>query len=147
MSCSTVWDETQLLAAVDEMAAVVAAAATGEQAAAAAVDTDRVRGFIAERRGVILADLATNPPTPEPYPYPLMPLGAGTVEVVFDTPWDFGAGTVTAVEVDSATRDPARWTVHATRAGPRDALLLPTVPEPAAIIFVGGVDPDGTRIG
>ena len=64
---STVWDTEELLAAVDEMAAVVQAHALESERQAAAGDTDRVRKFILKRGGEILADLTPVPPEwPEP---------------------------------------------------------------------------------
>ena len=63
----TVWDEEELLAAVDEMAAIVQHHALPEAREAAAEDTERVRKFILKRRGEILADLTPEPPDwPEP---------------------------------------------------------------------------------
>ncbi len=58
----TVWNEEDLLAEVDEMAAIVQQHALPEQARAAAADTLRVREFILERRDEILADLTPVPP-------------------------------------------------------------------------------------
>ena len=63
----TVWDEEELLAAVDAMAAIVQQHAVAEAREAAADDTEQVRKFILKRRGEILADLTPNPPDwPEP---------------------------------------------------------------------------------
>ena len=62
-----VWNETELLAYVDQLTAVVAANALPENRAEAAKDAERVRKFILQRRGVILADLTPEPPDwPEP---------------------------------------------------------------------------------
>ena len=64
---NTVWHEAELLAAVDEMAAIVQQHALPEAREAAAADTERVRKFILKRRGEILADLTPEPPEwPEP---------------------------------------------------------------------------------
>ncbi len=63
----TVWDEDELLARVDEMAAIVDRHALPAEAAASAADAERVRKFILKRRGEILADLVPTPPEwPEP---------------------------------------------------------------------------------
>ena len=62
-----VWDEDELLAAVDEMAAIVQQHALPTEAAAASTDTERVRKFIRKRKAEILADLSPAPPEwPEP---------------------------------------------------------------------------------
>ena len=58
----TVWDEEELLAEAEEMAAVVQQHALPEERSAAAADTERVREFILERRDEILSDLTPVPP-------------------------------------------------------------------------------------
>ena len=58
-----VWDEEELLAVVDEIAAIVQQHALPSAREAAAADTERVRKFILKRRGEILADLTLSRPT------------------------------------------------------------------------------------
>ncbi len=155
----TVWDEDELLAVVDEMAAIVARHALPEARADAATDTDRVRKFILKRRGEILADLIPVPPDwPEPEPpFPV----SGTLEVTFETTWGsnlspdpLGQGTVHSLLLDGAVEPAAGIWVVAGRATPDESALLAGIERPASITIaelsddgsVGGttlvVDPD-----
>ena len=59
---NTAWDEEELLASVDEIAAIVQTNALPEKLEAAAADTERVRKFILKRKGEILSDLTPEPP-------------------------------------------------------------------------------------
>ena len=57
-----VWNESELLDYVDALAAIVQEHALPENRAEATDDADRVRKFILQRRGEILADLTPQPP-------------------------------------------------------------------------------------
>ena len=93
---NTVWNEEELLASVDEMAAIVQQYALPEARDAAAADTERVQKFILKRKGEILADLTPEPPD---WPAPeeaavataeFEPGGtpaSGAFEVKFQTVW------------------------------------------------------------
>ncbi|MYJ48734.1 MAG: hypothetical protein F4070_14085, partial [Acidimicrobiales bacterium] len=83
-----VWHETELLAAVDKMAAIVQQHALPAEASAAGRDTERVRTFISKRKAEILDDLSPEPPEwPEPQAAAPSNAGSGTVEVAFETTW------------------------------------------------------------
>ena len=82
---ATVWNEDELLASVDELAAIVRQHALPEQRPAAAADTERVRQFILKRRAEILDDLTPEPPE---WPTPVVEEPeSGTLEVRFETGW------------------------------------------------------------
>ena len=86
----TVWNEDELLASVDELAAIVQQHALPAQRPAAAADTERVRQFILKRRAEILDDLTPQPPewpAPDQAAAASDGLEAGTVEVRFETEW------------------------------------------------------------
>ncbi len=113
------WDEEELLAAVDEMAAIVQHHTVGEASEAAAKDTERVRKFILKREGEILADLTGEPPDwPEPAAYIPASAGSGTLEVAFSTTW----GT--------------NWSPNALEEGSLDSLLVNGSPEPVEGVAV-----------
>ena len=105
-----VWDETELLAAVDEMAAIVQQHALPEEARAAAADTERVRTFILKRKAEILADLSPTPPDwPEPQVSAGPSAGSGTLEITFETTWGsnlspnpLGQGTIHSLLLNGA---------------------------------------------
>ena len=85
----TVWSEEELLALVDEMAAIVQQHAQAKRRADAASDADRVRQFIRERRAAILADLD---PEPAAWPWPLASANIcwperGAFDLRFETTW------------------------------------------------------------
>ncbi len=81
----TVWEEDELLASVDKMAAIVQEHALPDGRAAAAADTERVRQFIRKRRVEIMDDLTPEPPA---WPAPEQPEAEeGSVEVRFETTW------------------------------------------------------------
>ena len=86
----TVWNEDELLASVDEMAAIVQQYALPEARPTAAADTERVRQFIQKRRAEILDDITPEPPDwPEPDALVESPVDfeSGSVEVRFETTW------------------------------------------------------------
>ena len=84
---NTVWNEDELLASVDQMAAIVQQYALPEVRDAAAADTERVRKFILKRKGEILADLTPEPPDwPEPYGAAAAD-GVESFELRFETTW------------------------------------------------------------
>ena len=97
----SVWLEDELLASVDQMAAIVQEHSLPEVKAKAAADTERVRKFILKRKGEILADITPEPPDwPEPSALSLMP-EAVQVELRFATTWGtkdspdpFSAGSI-----------------------------------------------------
>ena len=151
----TVWDEEELLAAVDEMAAIVQQHALPEAREAAAADTERVRKFILKRRGEILADLTPRPPDwPEPEGY--VPPGAGpsgSLEVAFRTTWGSNLsanpleeGSVNSLVLDGSPEPVEGLIVTAGHATPAEAVLLPEVAETASIVVVK-VEGDGSLNG
>ena len=146
-----VWDTDELLAAVDEMAAVVQQHALPAEREAAAADTERVRKFILEREGEILADLTPEPPEwPEPNVYIPDSAGSGALEVSFSTTWgsnlsgDFpGDGMIHSLTLDGSPETVENVGVFAGHASPDEASLLPDAREPASIV-VASVDDDGS---
>ncbi len=84
----TVWDEDELLASVDAMAAIVQEHALPEARAGAAEDTERVRKFILKRKGETLADITPEPPDwPEPDYGAAAADGIESFELRFETTW------------------------------------------------------------
>ena len=82
-----VWEEEELLASVDQMAAIVHKYALPEVRDAAANDAQRVRKFILKRKGEILADITPEPPDwPEPYGAAAAD-GVESFELRFETTW------------------------------------------------------------
>jgi len=150
-----VWDEEELLAAVDEMAAIVQRHALPEAAEAAAADTGRVRKFILKRRGEILADLIPAPPDwPEPEVYAPPDAGlSGSLEVSFETTWasnlstnPLEEGEVVSLVLDGSPEPVEGLIVTAGHAPPEEAALLPGVAEIASIVVVK-VEDDGSLNG
>ena len=148
----TVWDEEDLLAAVDTMAAIVQQHALPEATEAATADTERVRKFILKRRGEILADLTPNPPDwPEPEDYVLPGAGpSGSLEVAFETTWSSNLsanpleeGAVTSLVLDGSSEPVEGLIVTAGHATPAEAALLPDIAELASIV-VARVEADGS---
>ena len=102
-----VWNEEQLLALADDMAALVQQHILPERRASAARDAERMREFIRERRAEILADLDPEPPA---WPWPLAAADIcwperGSFELRFETTWGssasenpLGEGTVAFAE-------------------------------------------------
>ena len=152
----TVWDEEELLAAVDEMAAIVQQHALPEDREAAAADTERVRKFILKRRGEILADLTPNPPDwpePEGYVPPVAELPSGTLEVAFETTWGSnlpvtppGEGTVISLSLNGSAESLEGMLATAGHSTPPEQGLLPDIAETASIVVVK-VEADGSLNG
>ncbi len=146
-----VWDETDLLSAVDAMAAIVQQHALPAEARAAEADTERVRTFIGKRRDEILADLSPEPPEwPQPEVSAPSAAGSGTLEITFETTWGsssspnpLGQGTVHSLLLNGAPESTERTGVFAGHANPEESVLLPSVDVPASII-VAGLGPDGS---
>ena len=85
-----VWEEEELLASVDQMAAIVQQYALPDARDAAAADTERVQKFILKRKGEILADITPEPPDwPEPdqSAASLSESDLDAFEVRFETTW------------------------------------------------------------
>ena len=140
----TAWDEDELLAAVDEMAAIVQQHALPEARDAAAAGAERVRKFILKRRGEILADLTPRPPDwPEPEGYLPASAGSGTLEVTFETTWGShlnpnppSLGTVFSLELNGSEEPVDNLAVFAGHSSPEERRLLPEVDNPASIVAV-----------
>ena len=139
-----VWHETELLAAVDEMAAIVQQHALPAEASAAERDTERVRTFISKRKAEILDDLSPEPPEwPEPQAAAPSNAGSGTVEVAFETTWGthlnpnpLGQGTVHSLMLNGAPESVGGTGVFAGDANPEERVLLPGVDNPTSIVLV-----------
>ena len=148
------WDEDELLAAVDEMAAIVQEHALPKAREAAAEDTERVRKFILKRRGEILADLTPEPPDwPEPEAYIPPPTASGTLEFAFETTWGSNLspnpleeGTISGLHLDGSPESVEDMGVFAGHSSPDESGLLPAIDKPASII-VAGLDDDGSLSG
>ena len=149
-----VWDTEDLLAAVDEMAAIVQQHALPDEQRAAEADTERVRKFILKREGEILADLTPEPPEwPEPEDYISPSAASGTLEIAFETTWgsnlsgDFpGDGTIHSLALDGSPEPVENMGVFAGHSSPDEAGLLPGALEPASIAVVS-VEDDGSLSG
>ena len=156
---NTVWNEEELLASVDEMAAIVQQYALPEARDAAAADTERVRQFIFKRKAEILDDL-----TPEPPDWPAPEEAAvataefepgdtpasGAFEVKFQTVWGSSQSDNPLAEgrVYELNED-GDWVVTEGDAGatagpasPQEAADIGV--EDAALITVMGLYPDFT---
>ena len=142
----TVWDEDELLASVDQMAAIVQEHSLPEARDAAAKDTERVRKFILKRKGEILADLTPEPPDwPEPDYGAAAADGVESFELRFETTWGSNRSAGTVYELNEA----GEWVV--TTEGEAGATAGPASPqeeadigvEDAALFTVMGVYPDG----
>ncbi|WP_419945982.1 CotH kinase family protein [Candidatus Poriferisodalis sp.] len=139
-----VWHETELLAAVDKMAAIVQQHALPEAARAAERDTERLRTFIAKRKAEILAALTPTPPEwPEPEATAPPTAGSGTLEVAFETTWGsnlspnpLAQGTVHSLLLNGAPEPVGGTGVFAGKASPEERILLPGVDNPASIVIV-----------
>ena len=150
----TVWHEAELLAAVDDMAAIVQQHALPEAREAAAADTERVRKFILKRRGEILADLTPEPPEwPEPEADIPLTAGSGTLEITFQTTWGSNlsanpleAGTISSLRLDGSEESVEGMGIFAGHSSPEERDLLPEVDQPASIV-VASVDDDGSISG
>ena len=150
----TAWDEEDLLAVVDAMAATVQRHALPEAREAAAADTERVRKFILKRRGEILADLTPEPPEwPEPEADIPLTAGSGTLEITFQTTWGSNlsanplqAGTISSLRLDGSEESVEGTGIFAGHSSPEEGALLPGVDKPASIV-VASVDDDGSISG
>ena len=150
----TAWDEEDLLAVVDAMAATVQRHALPEAREAAAADTERVRKFILKRRGEILADLTPEPPEwPEPEADIPLTAGSGTLEITFQTTWGSNlsanpleAGTISSLRLDGSEESVEGMGIFAGHSSPEERGLLPEVDQPASIV-VASVDDDGSISG
>ena len=151
---STVWDEEELLAAVDEMAAIVQQHALPEAREDAAADTDRVRKFILKRKGEILADLTPTPPEwPEPEVAAPPDAGSGTLEIVFETTWGsnlssnpLGEGAISSLSLNGSEESVEGMGVFAGHSSPEEGLLLPDVEKPGSVT-VARLNEDGSLTG
>ena len=150
----TAWNENDLLAAVDEMAAVVQEHALPKAREAAAADTERVRKFILKRRGEILADLTPEPPDwPEPAAYVPPTAGSGTLEITFSTTWGsnldpnpLAAGTISSLLLNGSPEPVADMGIFAGHSSPQERGLLPEADSPASIV-AASVNADGSLSG
>ena len=149
----TVWVEDELLAAVDDMAAIVQQHALPSATAAAAADTERVRKFILKRRGEILADLLPTPPDWPGPAYILPSAESGILEIIFQTTWGsnlspnpLASGTIDSLLVNGSDEWGESMGVFAGHSSPQESALLPEV-EGLASIVVAGLNDDGSVSG
>ena len=146
----TVWNEDELLASVDRMAAIVQRHALHEARAAAAEDTGRIQKFILKRRGEILADITPGPPD---WPEPDAVAAAGksdSLELSFETTWGSNRsanpleeGVVTRPLPDNGEESVEGVGAIAGHASPEEQGILPGAGELASIAVLG-VEPDGS---
>ena len=148
----SVWDEGELLASVDRMAAIVQEHSLPEARDKASADTERVRKFILKRKGEILADITPEPPDwPEPDYVAGGEVDLEDFEIRFETTWGsnrsanpLAEGTVyeltAAGEWVAAVMGEAGAT--AGPANPQEAADIGV--EDAALFTVMGLYPDGT---
>ena len=146
----TAWNEDELLASVDQMAAIVQQHALPEAKAAAAEDTGRVQKFILKRRGEILADITPEPPD-WPQPEEAAAAGeAGSLELSFETTWASNKsanlleeGVVTRLLLNENEESVDGVAVIAGHASPEEQAILPGAGALASIAILG-VEPDGS---
>ncbi len=149
----TIWDEDELMASVDRMAAIVQRHAEPGAREAAAKDTERVRKFILKRRGEILADITPEPPDwPEP-DYGQVAGESGSLEVSFETVWGsnrnvdpWEEGTVTRLLLNGNEESTEGVAITAGHASPDEQAILPGVGELASIAGFS-VEADGSITG
>ena len=150
----TAWNEEELLASVDTMAAIVAKHSLPDAKPVAAADTERVREFILKRKDEILADLTPEPPDwPEPEEATVFvgEFELEAFEVRFEATW----GTNQSINpLDEGTtyelNEAGEWVAAvkgeagatAGPASPQDAADIGV--ENAALITVMGLYPDFT---
>ncbi len=148
----TAWDEDELLAMVDSMAAIVESHALPDVRATAAVDAERVRQFIKKRRAEILEDLTPAPPEWPDEPQEPTPdgLGTGRLEVEFETTWgsnksanQLAEGEVFSMQLDGAEVPVGDFAVVAGHASEDDQAILPGIDNLASVV-VFGVEADGS---
>ncbi len=142
------WDEEELLALADSMAAIVEEHTLPEARPAAAADAERVRQFIKKRRAEILEDL-----TPEPPKWPDAPPPAGDygeMEVRFATTWGtnksfnpFGEGEILYLSVDNEAQPLDNIGIISGHASPEEAGLLPGIDNLASLAGIA-LEPDGS---
>ena len=151
----TAWDEDDLLATVDEMAAIVQQHALPGVANAAADDTERVRKFILKRKGEILADLIPEPPDwPDPESAAAQPSGpAVSIQMTFQTTWGsnlspnpFEEGTLISLSLNEVEEPFEGVAVLAGYSSPDEEILLPDVEQTASLIALE-MDDDGSLSG
>ena len=146
----TAWNEDELLASVDQMAAIVQQHALPEAKAAAAEDTGRVQKFILKRRGEILADITPEPPD-WPEPEEAAAAGeSGSLELSFETTWGSNKsanpleeGVVTRLLLNENEESVDGVAVIAGHASPEEQAILPGAGALASIAIFG-VEPDGS---
>ena len=146
----TVWIEDELLASVDQMAAIVQQHSLPESRPKAAADTDRVRKFILKRKGEILADITPEPPDwPEPSVEGQPPgwggrFNSGEIDLRFETTWGsnksdnpFAAGgRVTNFLLEGVEQSLDGLTATAGVASPEEAAGF-SVEDPATFTVLG----------
>ena len=146
----TAWDEDELLASVDQMAAIVQQHALPEAKAAAAEDTGRVQKFILKRRGEILADITPEPPD-WPQPEEAAEAGeSGSLELSFETTWGSNKsanlleeGVVTRLLLNENEESVDGVAVIAGHASPEEQAILPGAGALASLAIFS-VEPDGS---
>ena len=146
-----VWDEDELLASVDQMAAIVQEHSLPEAMDAAAKDTERVQKFILKRKGEILADITPEPPDwPEPDYGAAAADGVESFELRFETTWGTnGSANPLAEGTVYELNEGGEWV--ATSQGEAGATAGPASPQEeadigvrdAALFTVMGLYPDG----
>ena len=149
----TAWNEDELLASVDQMAAIVQQHALPEAKAAAAEGTGRVQKFILKRRGEILADITPEPPD-WPQPEEAAAAGeSGSLELSFETTWGsnksanpWEEGVVTRLLLNENEESVDGVAVIAGHASPEEQAILPGAGALASIAIFG-VEPDGSVSG
>ena len=147
------WNEDELLANVDRMAAIVKQHALPEARAAAAKDTGRVQKFILKRRGEILADITPEPPD-WPEPEEAAAAGeSGALDLSFETTWGsnksanpWEEGEVTRLLLNENEESVEGVGVIAGHASPEEQAILPGAGELASIAIFS-VEPDGSVSG
>ena len=145
-----VWNEAELLASVDEMAAIVRRHALPEVRPEAAADAERVRQFIGKRRAEILDDLTPEPPE-WPEPEEAAAAGeSGSLELRFETTWGsnqnpnpLAEGELPYLSFNGAEQPLDNIGIIAGHASPEEQAILPGVGALASIA-VFGVEPDGS---
>ena len=148
------WNEEELLAVVDQMAAIVQRHALPEAREEASADTERVRKFILKRRGEILADLIPSPPEwPESETSAPPDAGSGTLEIVFETTWGsnlssepWGEGTISNLLLNGSEDSGEGMAVLAGHSSPEESSLLPDVDRPGSVTVIRFND-DGSLTG
>ena len=147
----TAWNEEELLALADAMAAIVEEHSLPEARPAAAADAERVRQFIKKRRAEILEDLTPEPPA---WPDPPPPAAeAGTLEIKFETAWGsnksfnpLGEGEIVYLLVNNEEQRLDGIGVVAGHAIPDEAGLLPGLDNLASLAVIS-LDQDGSLSG